>query len=61
MSDYGQKRTFTGALYITSHYMKTMVPLRICEIGSNILFVGNLSFCESRPEPMPLPETDIQL
>jgi predicted acyltransferase len=29
-----------GALYITSHYMKTMVPLRLCEIGANILFVG---------------------
>ncbi len=28
-----------GALYIAAHYMKTMVPLRICEIGSNILFV----------------------
>ncbi len=28
-----------GALYITSHYMKTMVPLRICEIASNALFV----------------------
>jgi CRP/FNR family cyclic AMP-dependent transcriptional regulator len=28
-----------GALYITSHYMKTMVPLRICEIASNVLFV----------------------
>jgi hypothetical protein len=29
-----------GALYIASHYMKTMIPLRICEIGSNVLFVG---------------------
>ena len=29
-----------GALYIASHYMKTMVPLRICEIGSNVLFVA---------------------
>jgi len=29
-----------GALYIASHYMKTMVPLRLCEIGANILFVG---------------------
>lgn len=29
-----------GALYIASHYLKTMIPLRICEIGSNILFVG---------------------
>lgn len=28
-----------GVLYITSHYMKTMVPLRLCEIGSNALFV----------------------
>ncbi len=29
-----------GALYITSHFLKTMIPLRICEIGSNVLFVG---------------------
>jgi len=29
-----------GALYVASHYMKTMVPLRICEIGSNVLFVA---------------------
>ena len=29
-----------GSLYIASHYMKTMVPLRLCEIGANILFVG---------------------
>jgi hypothetical protein len=29
-----------GALYIASHYMKTMVPLRICEIAANILFVA---------------------
>jgi len=28
-----------GALYIASHYMKTMVPLRVCEIASNVLFV----------------------
>lgn len=28
-----------GVLYIASHYMKTMVPLRICEIASNALFV----------------------
>ncbi len=28
-----------GALYIAGHYMKTMVPLRICEIASNALFV----------------------
>src|SRR5665213_1543742 len=28
-----------GAFYIASHYMKTMVPLRVCEIISNFLFV----------------------
>lgn len=28
-----------GILYIASHYMKTMVPLRLCEIASNALFV----------------------
>jgi CRP/FNR family cyclic AMP-dependent transcriptional regulator len=28
-----------GVLYIASHYMKTMVPLRLCEIASNALFV----------------------
>jgi CRP/FNR family cyclic AMP-dependent transcriptional regulator len=28
-----------GILYIASHYMKTMVPLRLCEIASNVLFV----------------------
>lgn len=28
-----------GAFYIASHYMKTMIPLRICEIASNVLFV----------------------
>jgi len=28
-----------GVLYIASHYMKTMVPLRICELLSNALFV----------------------
>ena len=28
-----------GVLYIASHYMKTMVPLRLCEIASNVLFV----------------------
>jgi hypothetical protein len=28
-----------GILYVASHYMKTMVPLRLCEIGSNVLFV----------------------
>ena len=31
--------SIAGALYIASHYMKTMVPLRLCEIGSNVLFV----------------------
>jgi len=30
---------FGGVLYIASHYMKTMVPLRVCEIVSNALFV----------------------
>jgi Cyclic nucleotide-binding domain len=31
---------FVGAIfYIASHYMKTMVPLRVCEIASNVLFV----------------------
>ena len=29
-----------GALYIASHYMKTMVPLRLCEIAANMLFVA---------------------
>jgi hypothetical protein len=28
-----------GVFYIASHYMKTMVPLRVCEIVSNVLFV----------------------
>lgn len=28
-----------GVFYIASHYMKTMVPLRICELTSNALFV----------------------
>jgi hypothetical protein len=28
-----------AVFYIASHYMKTMVPLRICEIASNVLFV----------------------
>ena len=28
-----------GVFYIASHYMKTMVPLRLCEIASNALFV----------------------
>jgi hypothetical protein len=30
---------FAGLLYIASHYMKTMVPLRLTEIASNALFV----------------------
>ena len=30
---------FAGALYIAAHYMKTMVPLRLTEIASNVLFV----------------------
>ncbi len=30
---------FAGALYIAAHYMKTMVPLRLAEIASNVLFV----------------------
>lgn len=38
-----------GALYIASHYMKTMVPLRLCEIGANILFVGYGWFYPSYP------------
>ncbi len=38
-----------GALYIASHYMKTMVPLRLCEIGANILFVGYGSLYPSYP------------
>lgn len=29
-----------GAFYIASHSMKTMVPLRICEIISNVLFLA---------------------
>jgi Cyclic nucleotide-binding domain len=28
-----------GALYIASHYMKTMVPLRLTEIAANVLFI----------------------
>jgi hypothetical protein len=35
----GALYVIAGGLYIASHYMKTMVPLRICEIGSNVLFV----------------------
>lgn len=30
---------FAGTLYIASHYMKTMVPLRVCEIASNLFFL----------------------
>jgi len=29
-----------GTMYIVGHYMKTMVPLRLREIGANILFVS---------------------
>ena len=36
-------------LYIASHYMKTMVPLRLCEIGSNALFVVYGAFYPSWP------------
>jgi len=38
-----------GALYIASHYMKTMVPLRLCEIASNALFVVYGAFYPSWP------------
>jgi CRP/FNR family transcriptional regulator, cyclic AMP receptor protein len=38
-----------GVLYIASHYMKTMVPLRLCEIGSNALFVVYGAFYPSWP------------
>jgi Cyclic nucleotide-binding domain len=38
-----------GVLYIASHYMKTMVPLRICEIASNVLFVVYGSLYPSWP------------
>lgn len=31
---------FGSVLYIASHYMKTMVPLRVCEIISNALFIA---------------------
>ena len=40
---------FAGVLYIASHYMKTMVPLRLCEIGSNALFVVYGAFYPSWP------------
>ena len=36
-------------LYIASHYMKTMVPLRLCEIASNALFVVYGAFYPSWP------------
>jgi CRP/FNR family cyclic AMP-dependent transcriptional regulator len=38
-----------GALYIASHYLKTMIPLRICEIGSNVLFLGYGAMYPSYP------------
>lgn len=38
-----------GVLYIASHYMKTMVPLRLCEIASNSLFVVYGAFYPSWP------------
>lgn len=38
-----------GVLYIASHYMKTMVPLRVCEIASNALFVVYGAFYPSWP------------
>jgi len=38
-----------GSLYIASHYMKTMVPLRLCEICANILFVAYGWFYPSWP------------
>jgi CRP/FNR family transcriptional regulator, cyclic AMP receptor protein len=38
-----------GVLYIASHYMKTMVPLRLCEIASNALFVVYGAFYPSWP------------
>ena len=38
-----------GILYIASHYMKTMVPLRLCEIASNALFVVYGAFYPSWP------------
>lgn len=36
-------------LYIAAHYMKTMVPLRLCEIASNALFVVYGAFYPSWP------------
>ena len=36
-------------LYIASHYIKTMVPLRLCEIASNALFVVYGAFYPSWP------------
>jgi Cyclic nucleotide-binding domain len=36
-------------LYIAGHYMKTMVPLRLCEIASNALFVVYGAFYPSWP------------
>ena len=38
-----------GVLDIASHYMKTMVPLRLCEIASNALFVVYGAFYPSWP------------
>jgi CRP/FNR family cyclic AMP-dependent transcriptional regulator len=38
-----------GALYIASHYMKTMVPLRLTEIGANMLFIVYGAFYPSYP------------
>lgn len=38
-----------GGFYIASHYMKTMVPLRLCEIASNVLFVIYGIFYPSYP------------
>ncbi len=38
-----------AVLYIASHYMKTMVPLRLCEIASNALFVMYGAFYPSWP------------
>jgi hypothetical protein len=38
-----------GALYIASHYMKTMVPLRLTEIAANVLFVAYGALYPSYP------------
>jgi CRP/FNR family transcriptional regulator, cyclic AMP receptor protein len=38
-----------ATLYIAAHYMKTMVPLRLCEIASNALFVVYGAFYPSWP------------